>query len=113
MGRAALVGLAREQMTTVKKEMAFEYPVEEWFTGEYAAIPPHMQDAIKRYVIDKLRPGSFLSSVISNDLRGAVNYADSENLPLLPVYVKWFYNRAPSGCSGNPQQLEDWLVSKA
>lgn len=93
--------------------MAFEYPVEEWFTGEYADIPVHMQEAIKRYVIERLRPGHFLSAVITNDLRGAVDHADAENLPLVKRYVQWFYNRAPAICHGNPQRMEDWLSSNA
>ena len=91
----------------------FEYPVEHWFTGDYGNIPPHMQAAIKRYVIDRLRPGNFLSAVISNDLRGAVDHADSDNLPLIKLYVQWFYNRAPAICHGTAQRMEDWLSGKA
>lgn len=87
----------------------FEYPVEEWFTGEYAAIPERMQEGIKRYVIDRLLPGDFLRAVIQNDLRHAVWYADDENLPLIPLYVRWFYNRAPSRCHGSPKAFVEWL----
>lgn len=90
----------------------FEYPVDEWFTGEYENIPVHEQDTIKRYVIEKLRPGDFLSAIITNDLRGAVNHADAVNLPLIKLYVQWFFNRAPSACYGSSRQMEEWLARK-
>lgn len=87
----------------------FEYPVEEWFTGEYSAIPERMQEGLKRYVIDRLRPGDFITAVVQNDLRNAVGHADDENLPLIPLYVRWFYNRAPSRCHGSPKAFVEWL----
>jgi hypothetical protein len=90
----------------------FEYTVEEWFTGEYAAIPERMQEGIKRYVIDRLSPGDFLVAVITNNLKNAVGHADDENLPLLPLYVRWLYNRAPSRCHGSPAAFAAWLENK-
>ena len=64
--------------------------------GDYENIPAHMRDAIMRYVLNHKKPGKFLSSVICNDLRGAVCNADAQNLPLIKTYVLWFYNRCPS-----------------
>lgn len=90
----------------------FEYPVEEWFAGDYAAIPERMQESIRRYVIDRVRPGEFLMAVIFNDLRNAVGHADAENLQLLPLYVRWFYNRAPAACHGSPTKFVAWLSDK-
>lgn len=87
----------------------FEFPVSEWFTGEYEAIPERMQEGLKRYVIDRLRPGDFITAVIMNDLRNAVGHADDDNLPLLPLYVRWFYNVAPSRCHGSPMAFVEWL----
>jgi|LakMenEpi03Aug12_release.lakeMendotaPanAssembly.Ray.scaffolds.fasta_scaffold157592_5 hypothetical protein len=102
-----MVGVAGTQMTN------FEYPVEEWFTGQYADIPIHMQETIKRYVIEKVRPGDFLSAIITNDLRGAVNYADADNLARIKLYVQWFYNRAPAICSGSKEAMTNWLSGNA
>lgn len=91
-------------------ETKFEYPVETWFVGDsYDQIPPHMREAIERYVIEHKATGDFLRAVITNDLRNAVNRADATNLQLLPVYVRWFYNRAPSACHGSPERLAAWL----
>lgn len=75
------------------------------FTDCYEVIPQHMRDAIMRYAINRIAPGDFLRSVICNDLRGAVNHADSINLPLLKTYVQWFYNRCPSFLVGKENYL--------
>lgn len=66
------------------------------FEGEYAAIPELSRAGLERYVLHRIRPGQFLSAVICNDLRTAVSRADSVNLPLLPVYVRWFDRYFPA-----------------
>lgn len=88
----------------------FEFVCE--FEDDYAAIPPHMQEAIRRYVVQGIQPGQFLQSVITNDLRGAIGYADDVNLPLLKLYVQWFYNVAPSGCHGSPTIMRQWMTER-
>jgi hypothetical protein len=92
--------------------MQFEKPVAEWFTGQYAEIPEHMRDALVRYVVDRVKPGNFLTAVICNDLSGAVMRADEENLPLLKTYVQWFYNVPPASCTGSQEAMVRWLEHK-
>jgi hypothetical protein len=75
--------------------------------GEYG-IPERMRGAIVRYVEKRIPPGDFLSAVINNDLREACGRADAENKALLPAYVMWFYNWAPSNCWGYPDATERW-----
>jgi hypothetical protein len=94
------------------KRLMFEYPVEEWFHGEYAAIPEHMQEAIRRYVVERIAPGDFLRAVLENNLSAAVGRADDENLKLLRTYVRFFYNRVPAQCSGSPAAVSAWLTNK-
>lgn len=83
-----------------------------YFTGEYEKIPAHMQAALTRYVVDRVEPGNFLQAVIRNDLRDACGRADSDNLPLLPLYVRWLYNVVPGGCWGSPENYKAWLASQ-
>jgi hypothetical protein len=83
-----------------------------YFTGEYEAIPEHMRAALTRYVMERIEPGDFLTAVIKNDLKEAVGRADAVNLPLLPVYVRWFYNVAPGCCWGSPQNFQEWLSER-
>lgn len=89
----------------------FDFPCE--FEGEYAQIPPHMQDSIRRYVVQGILPGHFLQGVITNDLRMAVNHADDTNLPLIRRYVQWFYNHAPANCHGSQQTMLQWSAERA
>jgi len=70
------------------------------FTGKYESIPLHMQEAIRHYIFDKASLGNFLTAVICNDLKGAFAYADKENLPLIHLYVEWFYWECPSKLVG-------------
>jgi hypothetical protein len=82
------------------------------FEGGYEKIPAHMQAALRRYVLEGIKPGDFLTAVICNDLRNAVGRADSENLPLLSLYVMWFYNIAPGTCWGSHEAMLKWLAER-
>lgn len=88
-------------------------PLDVAFDGEYAAIPPHMQEAIRRYVVQGLKPGSFLTAVITNDLKSAVFSADATNLPLLPLYVRWFHNVPPGSCQGSAANMNEWMNARS
>ncbi len=94
---------------TVISPLSFEFECK--FEGQYAQIPAHMQEAIRRYVVQGIQPGDFLTAVITNDLRNAVNRADETNLPLLKVYVQWFYNEAPSACWGSHEMMHEWMIT--
>ena len=78
--------------------------------GEYSEIPDYMWPGIQRYIVDRIEPGDFLTAVITNNLFAAVGSADSTNLPLIPLYVRWFYNVAPSRCWGSPRIMLEWLT---
>jgi len=71
-------------------------------------IPKHMQGGIIRFYESGIPPGHFLTAVIDNDLRGAIERADDENIHLLKNYVQWFYNHAPSGSWGHAGSTRRW-----
>ena len=75
--------------------------------SDYSKIS-HMAPSLVRYVMGGSAVGGFLQAVISNDLKGAVNRADSGNLPLIPVVVCWLYNKAPSNCWGSVEAYDEW-----
>lgn len=83
------------------------------FDGQYANIPEHMREALRRYVEDGIQPGSFLTAIIRNDLCEAVNRADDTNLPLIKLYVQWFYNEAPGTCWHNRENMTEWMRARA
>jgi len=72
-------------------------------------IPEPIRGAIKRYVFEGIRPGHFLTEVISNNLFGAIARADEASLEALPEITKFFYNRTPSSCWGSPTRLQEWV----
>jgi hypothetical protein len=78
------------------------------FDNGYEAIPSHMQEAILSYVKNGRLTGDFLQAIVSNDLFKAVGHADMKNLPLIPLYVQWFFNRAPMGCIGSAEAVRLW-----
>ena len=77
-------------------------------TGKHM-IPDHMWGAVERYFIFGFQPGSFLTAVLSNDLREAFARADDENAALMHSWVKFLYNYAPSGSWGSPEKFSAWL----
>ena len=79
------------------------------YTFRQWTISLHMQDAIHRYVHNKIPPGSFLTAVIKNDLRGAVRSANDDNLQNIPAFVAYFHNETPSACWGSQEKMQKWL----
>lgn len=67
-------------------------------------------ESLKRYVTEGVPVGGFLEAVISNDLKEACGRADDENIKVIPVYVSWLYNEAPSTCWGSKERYEAWLT---
>jgi hypothetical protein len=79
--------------------------VEQW----YRTIPGHTYESLKRYVIDGIEPGGFLTAVLSNDLIGAVANADDQNEKQITTIAKFVYNRCPIGCSGSKEKVNKWI----
>lgn len=73
-----------------------------------SGIPAHMRGAMLRWIEYGIYPGGFLTSVLENDLAGAVGRADVVNINKLPDYVRYLFNDAPSGCWGGPDKVRAW-----
>ncbi len=73
-----------------------------------SALPSHMYDAMLRWIEYGIYPGGFLTSVLKNDLVGAVSRADHINMHRIPDYVRYLFNDAPSGCWGGPDKVRAW-----
>lgn len=75
-------------------------------------IPSHMREGLSNWIEFGIEPGSFLVSVLKNDLFGAILRADSVNRDCLKNYVIFLNNFAPSGCYGSPEIFNEWKKSK-
>lgn len=71
-----------------------------------------MIPGLARYFEYGVIPGHFLTKLLSNDLRGAVEYADDENVRLLPEWVRWLYNEAPAGSWGSQAKVLAWATAR-
>lgn len=76
------------------------------FEGEcYSKIPDYMQDSILNYIVNGIRPGKFLEALICNNLFNTFAFADSVNIKLIDVYIKWFHNYCPGNLVGEENFL--------
>jgi hypothetical protein len=68
--------------------------------------------ALTRYVNEGVPTGSFLRSVLSNDLFGAFERADRENRDSIGLLVTYIYNEIPTSCWGTREIYHAWLERK-
>ena len=80
------------------------------YTFRQFNISARMLGGIHRYIEQGIPPGSFLTAIIENDLKAAVERADDENMANLPAFVAYFYNQTPAGCWGSPENRRAWLA---
>jgi len=78
----------------------------------YHTIPDHMRAGAQRYVERGIRPGDFLSAVLSNDLMGAFQKADVINFNAMEYWARWLHDEAPAGCYGSPEKFKAWIKAR-
>ena len=88
--------------------MATDFVAESMERGLHL-IPQHMQGAIKRYILNGIPPGNFLSALLQNDFMAAVGRADEDNAAALKGWAMFFYNYIPSGSYGSPDAYAAWI----
>lgn len=72
-------------------------------------IPNEIEQALIRYRDYKIKTGSFLNAVLSNDLLHACETADIFNRHSLYEVMRWIVTNMPSGSYGSPEAVKDWL----
>lgn len=78
---------------------------------EYPAVSETMLGALERYLINGISPGGFLTSVLENDLMGAMDRADSYNTTMLKDICGLIYNGIPSGAWGSAEKVENYMAN--
>jgi hypothetical protein len=73
-----------------------------------SGVPDHLWDGLLDYIVLHEAPGSFLSAVLSNDLRRSFERADSRSSAALASIVSWVYSMAPAKCWGSPSRFDEW-----
>lgn len=72
----------------------------------YSVLPLH--EHLEAYRDQGREVGHFLTALLTNDLGGACDRADSDNLWLLPIYYAFLYNEMPSSAWGSREQVHAW-----
>lgn len=72
-------------------------------------VPEHLIDSLNRYAQQHTAMGSFLMSVVSNDLMEAMGRADIDNRYKLFDICSYIYNELPGPCHGSKEKVEQWL----
>ena len=73
---------------------------------KYQNVPVHyILSGMQRYVEEGAKPGSFLTAVLENNLRRAVENADDANTAALVDWVGFCYSELPSDIWGSPEKV--------
>jgi len=80
----------------------------EWAYEMQRLIPAHMRPGVLRWIAGGIRPGSFLSAVLENNLMEAYSRADSTNAACMRDYVIFLHNYAPSESYGSVEEVNKW-----
>ena len=77
-------------------------------------IPDHTKEALDDYFLRGYEPGSFLTSILTNKLYGAVHSADIQNRHAIWEIVKWLTTDpiVPANSFGTIEKVADWLNDK-
>ena len=80
---------------------------------DYSTLPSHMVEGARGYLERGYEPGSFLRSVLENDLVGAFAHADLDNQGAMFAWAAWLYNECPSPAWGSPGKVRAWIAAFA
>ena len=75
------------------------------------SIPQHTMEALDSYFLRGWEPGGFLTSILINDLYGAVRSADYANKHVIYEIVEWLTLEpiVPKDSWGHEKLVECWL----
>jgi hypothetical protein len=85
-------------------------PKTKMYDVDYLGLRDTLRHGVQNWLEAGIQPGSFLSAVISNDLKEAFNRADAENLRNMYSIVKWFYNKCPESAWGSIAKAKAWAA---
>jgi hypothetical protein len=71
--------------------------------------PRNLRGGLERYLESGIPPGSFLTAVLTNDLREAFATADLQNRAQMYHLVNFLYNEFPGGAWGSKKKFDSWL----
>ena len=75
---------------------------------ECLSLPLYMKEGVRLYVFNGIIPGSFLRSVLENNLTESFSNADSNNLERIAEWAEFLIWNIPSECWGSREKVVKW-----
>lgn len=72
-------------------------------------IPAHLREGLERYRDHRIATGSFLRSILCNNLYEAVLRADDISARELGSVTRWIFTELPNESWGNAAKVDAWL----
>ena len=76
--------------------------------GGRDAIPEHTHEALIRYFVHGMEPGSFLTAMLAGDLYAAAFKADHVNKGTMGHIAVWIVHHAPHNSYGTADIVKKW-----
>jgi len=71
-------------------------------------LPERMRGEMRRYIVEGVLPGPFVTAAVSNDLCGVFEHGDDENILALMHYLRFLKNHAPPQAWGSVDKVQAW-----
>ena len=97
----------RNNMTTELDWMEYNHSF-----GSSVDIPEHTHDALIRYFVHGMEPGSFVTAMLAGDLFNAAFKADHLNKLAMGNIAVWIVHHAPHNSYGNADIVATWCRDK-
>ena len=76
---------------------------------EELTLPPYMKSAVENWVFHGIPGGSFLTSIMTNNLKDSIFQADAQNRAKIQDWVQFITWHIPSACQGSVGCVNHWI----
>ena len=90
----------------------FNQPIDGAESNYQEMVPDHTIEALDHYFIKGFKPGGFVTAMIVEDWKKALNCADSANRQRFWYIATWLMRYAPKGSTGSYEAMDDWLLDR-
>jgi len=94
----------------VADEVKSDKEIEE--LSEKYGIRPKFIEALERYRVGHIRPGSFLTSFLAGSLVKSFRRADEQALENMDGLFSYCWNELPAHCWRSPKHVKNWLEKR-
>ena len=74
----------------------------------YPTIPENTLDTLRSYVVNGIRPGGFLTGIITDDLNKTCREAAGDNKKAVVSIWTFLFQKMPSSCWGSTKKMREW-----